>query len=410
MLESYRAEVLDYSHDMKSAGHDIARTEALQKSAAADFKPKLSADGNYKYTGNPMQLSIDVPSLDVPLSFEGKHSGYGASLSLVQPVYAGGAIRQSWKKASQQHEMAVNRADMVKNDVSCQADIYYWNAVAMKEMAVVAEEYRNSVAELVEVVADRVQTQYASRNDLLMAEVKLNEAEYRLMQAVNNMEVARLQLNTLAGTDHDVVIATDSCIPVPAEDVSAVATAQFAAGSRPEVLVAEGQVKVAEAEKGIAMSAFMPQVHVGATGSYSSPGYDFNSDMDPNYAVYATVSVPIFEWGKRRQTKRAADRIVSMAENSLGKVTDAVNLEMRTAVYNYTQALEQARLSESSLQKADENEQIAMDRYREGLVSIVEALDAQMYSQQARVNNIQAKLNAEVSKAELYRAAGIYLR
>ena len=37
--------------------------------------------------------------------------------------------------------------------------------------------------------------------------------------------------------------------------------------------------------------------YVGVEGSYSSPGYNFKKDLDPNYAVYAKVSVPIFEWG-----------------------------------------------------------------------------------------------------------------
>lgn len=38
-------------------------------------------------------------------------------------------------------------------------------------------------------------------------------------------------------------------------------------------------------------SQFKPQFYVGVEGSYSSPGYNFKKDLDPNYAVYAKVSV-----------------------------------------------------------------------------------------------------------------------
>ena len=35
----------------------------VEKSARADLKPKLSGAANFQYTGNPLELSLDVPSL-----------------------------------------------------------------------------------------------------------------------------------------------------------------------------------------------------------------------------------------------------------------------------------------------------------------------------------------------------------
>ena len=59
-------------------------------------------------------------------------------------------------------------------------------------MVEVAAGFKESVAALVEVVRHRVEEEYTDRNDLLMAEVKLNDAEFRLEQARNEAEVARL--------------------------------------------------------------------------------------------------------------------------------------------------------------------------------------------------------------------------
>ena len=77
----YREKVLEYNQDLKAAGYN------------ADFKPKLSAEGNFNYTGNPLELSIDLPSMNSPLYFQGKDLKYGATLSLSQPIYTGGGIR-----------------------------------------------------------------------------------------------------------------------------------------------------------------------------------------------------------------------------------------------------------------------------------------------------------------------------
>ena len=52
---------------------------------------------------------------------------------------------------------------------------------------------------------------------------------------------------------------------------------------------------------------------------------------------------------------------------------------------------------------------MAMERYKEGNVSIVEVINAQLYHQQAQVNYIQSKLNAQMAKT-VYERANYYLR
>ena len=85
LLEQYRAMALDYSHDLHAAEKNIAASMEVERSARADLKPKLSADANFQYTGNPMELNIDLPSMSAPLTFQGRDLKYGASLTLLQP-------------------------------------------------------------------------------------------------------------------------------------------------------------------------------------------------------------------------------------------------------------------------------------------------------------------------------------
>ena len=82
-------------------------------------------------------------------------------------------------------------------------------------------------------------------------------------------------------------------------------------------------------------------------------------------------------------------------------------LETETAGNAYRQAVEQVLLTEQSLEKAAESESISLDNYREGLISIVEVINAQLYHLQARVNYIQSKLKAQVSRSDYYRAIGM---
>lgn len=405
-LQQYRVRVKEYNQDIRSADYAIAMRLENEKSARADFLPSLSGGANFNYTGHPLELSVAVPSLNEPLSFQGRDTKYGASLSLLQPVYSGGALKAGYNKAVKESELSRYEKERVANDIVYNADVYYWNKVACDERVRMAEAFKASVSTLVKVVRHRVSEGYTDRNDLLMAEVKLNDAEYRLAQARNDAEVARLSMNSFSGVPFDQVQPTDSVVLLPMQEYDYALTVDAAMMGRPELQIASGQVEIQKSVAKLANAQYLPKFAVGIDGSYASPGYDFTSDLDPNYVVYAKLSVPIFEWGKRKNTRKAGRYGVSMALENQSKQTDKVRLEVETAFYTYSRALRDVQFTESSLSKASESESLAMDKYREGDISIVEVINAQLYHQEAKVNHIQSKLTAQIAKSALEKAMG----
>lgn len=405
LLEKYRTMALDYNHDLKAAEKNIAASMEVEKSARADLKPKLSGATSFQYTGNPMELTLDIPSIGLSKTVEGKNLNYGGSLSILQPVYTGGRVLESIRMAQHQQALAGNQAKALNDAVCYQTDIQYWSAVARQEIVDVAEDFRNSIAALVKTIKERVEVGLVDPQDLLMAEVKLNEAEYQLLQAQSNFETGRMALNSMIGVRLEQPTELDAQIPIVVVSDSLWLSTGM---GRPEIQMAYDKIRIAESTKKLNDSQFKPQFYVGVEGSYSSPGYNFKKDLDPNYAVYAKVSVPIFEWGKRRSEKRVSSFRIGMAEDNLNKVVDRVELEVSVARKALSQAIERVRLSESSLAKAEENEAKAVERYNEGKVSVVEVIDAQTYRQTSQVNYVQAKAAAQGHYSELIKALHSY--
>ncbi|WP_373191619.1 TolC family protein [Bacteroides caccae] len=405
LLEKYRTMALDYNHDLKAAEKNIAASMEVEKSARADLKPKLSGAASFQYTGNPMELTLDIPSIGLSKTVEGKNLNYGGSLSILQPVYTGGRVLESIRMAQHQQALVGNQAKALNDAVCYQTDIQYWSAVARQEIVDVAEDFRNSIAALVKTIKERVEVGLVDPQDLLMAEVKLNEAEYQLLQAQSNFETGRMALNSMIGVRLKQPTELDAQIPIVVVSDSLWLSTGM---GRPEIQMAYDKIRIAESTKKLNDSQFKPQFYVGVEGSYSSPGYNFKKDLDPNYAVYAKVSVPIFEWGKRRSEKRVSSFRIGMAEDNLNKVVDRVELEVSVARKALSQAIERVRLSESSLAKAEENEAKAVERYNEGKVSVVEVIDAQTYRQTSQVNYVQAKAAAQGHYSELIKALHSY--
>lgn len=403
-LQQCRQMALDYNQDLKAASHEIAATKALHQSAKADLYPKLSASGNASYTGNPREFTWTKS--ETPWTIRGKHGQYGVGVTVEQPLYQGGKLKAQVRKSAVEQEKAQLYAELTSSEVLLETDRVYWNFVASQELLQVAEQYFHTADSLTKTIEERVRERLIDRSDLLMAEVKRNDAAYQLREARRNWEVARMTLASFIGRTDRESVRTDSVVtplyrfmPEPMHTDSMVL-------ARPEYNLATRQIDLQTHQTKINRSQFLPQFSVGATGQYSSPGYNFRPDMDPNYQVYAKLSVPVFEWGKRKHQHTADQWRTETAREQASKVRDQVLLEMQVTAHNQEEAVKQVALTENSLDKARENSLLALDQYQEGLVSITEVLDAQIYYLEARKNFVKSKYNAQIARSEYLKACG----
>lgn len=405
LLEKYRFMALEYNHDLKAAEKNISASIELEKSARADLKPKLSGAANFQHTGKPLELHRELSFLDTPLHFEARHLKYGGSLSLLQPLYTGGRLQESVRLAQHQYSMATHQTEAFRSAVCFQTDLQYWNTVAQQEVVGVVTDFRNSIASFTEIIRERVEVGLIDPQDLLMAEVKLNDAEFQLLQAQNSFETGRMALNSWIGLELHLPTVIDTEVPMVTD---ADGLLLLEGNDRPEIKMAHDQIRMRQSALKLTDSQFKPQLYLGVDGTYSSPGHDFRPELDPNYAIYAKLSVPIFEWGKRRNEKRASSLKAQMATDQLNKIEDEVALEVKTARLSLHQAMQRVQLAESSLEKAFENERKALERYIEGKVSVVEVIEAQTYRQTSQINYVQAKMNAQGHYSELLKALNRY--
>lgn len=405
LLEQYRAKALEYNDNLKAAEKHITASIELTKAARADRGPKLSAGADISYTGNPMELSLSLPGTATPASFRAAETSYGFSATLLQPIYTGGRILESIRIAESEKSMAESNEELIRSLVCYQTDVQYWNTVARAEVKNIAYDFRNSVADLTRIVSERVEAGMSDRQELLTVEVKLNEAEYLLLQAQSGLEIGLMALNSLIGEPLDAPTKIEDSVS-PVEGVTS--TLAQSKGTRPELKIAQEQIRFETSALKLTDAQYKPQFYVGVNGGYYSPGYNFHSDLSPNYTAYAKISVPIFEWGKRHSQKRASQQRIGIAADNLHNVETTIELETRTAWTALTQATQRVELTKSSLGKACENERRATEKYEEGKISVSEVIDAQVYRQTAQMNYVEAKVAAQMHYSDLQKAVNGY--
>lgn len=405
LLLKYRTMALVYSHDLKAAEKNISASIELLKSAKDDLKPKLDAGGTYQYCGNPMELTISLPSSDARIYAQGQNQSCSYNLSLSQPIYTGGRILESIRLSNQRHSLQSDTFDLIRSNVCFQTDVQYWNTVASIELASLFKASYQGVAELKRLVEERVNVGMADPQDLLMVEVKLNNSHYQLLKSQNEVTTNCMALNSLIGNNLNEEIDVDTEID---STISINPTIYMDYPERAEIRIANDKIDMKKSELIISDSQYRPQLSIGAEGGYYSPGYNFKSDLNSNYTLFARLSVPIFNFSKRKSDKKAYEFEVGAAEDDLFRITDEINLEQEQSKINLAQSIQRVELTGNSLVKAEENEAKAIERYNDGKASVDEVIDAQVYKLTTQSYFVEAKLAMQINYSEMLKSLNAY--
>jgi len=443
--EKSRELALKYSRHIAISSKEKEKAVYTSKSYRANFFPKLSANGMYMYrTGNLSYtlpggyLPTYVPSLteqklvpnllldpsgkpifgpdgnpvfksyafmpDVTMDITMENVGI-AGLTLEQPVYMGGKIRAAADMAKTGEALADENIRMNRAKVLSETDAAYWQYVRVKEKLDVAQKYRSLLEQLVKQLTDAYSTGMISRNDLLKAEVKKNEAGLMVQKAQNGLELARMNLCRVTGLPYQTdIVVNDSLPDMPSAEVLA---AQENIDERPEYKMLEKNIELKEKEIRLVRSDYLPQIGVGASYSYiEGPQLNGVRTSDDAFSAMATVKIPIFGWGEGRNKVKSARADYEISKLKLEDARELMELELAQARFNMKDAQSRVEMTHLSLEQAEENLRVSKNMYELGEESLTNYLEAQVQWQKAKSELIEAKSELKLSETKYLRATG----
>lgn len=444
-LEKCREMALENSKKMAIAVKQQEKAIYEWKSYRANFLPNLSGKGMYAYMQKKMSYSLKggylptfVPGLDgqlspnvllnpatneplvgedgVPIFKEyafmpdidleiGLRGAYAVGLMLEQPIYMGGKVRSTYKMASIGKEMAELNIRYNRAVVLTEADEAYWQYLRVTELVLSAEKYNAVVKELVKNLSDACEVGMASRNDLLKAQVKLNETELMLQKARNGETVARMNLCRVIGIDlHSAVDVRDS---LSGEITPGILSSENTLEDRPEYNLLAKEEELKEKQVALTRSDFLPQLGVSASYGYSD-GLSLNGQSSGigTFTAMASLSVPIYHWGEGRGKVKALKAEQEMSRLKKEETSQLMLLEIARARYNIEDSFLRVRLTKKSLEQANENLSVSKNQYELGLESLTNYLEAQAQWQKAWSDWIDAKAELRLNETMYLKATG----
>lgn len=405
LVNRYRRMAIEYQQQIKMAESRLSGAESMLEAAKSDRLPKFDLSGSYRYFGVPLKLA---PPADAPPGTPGVelHNRYSVDVTLSQPIITGGYLKNTQLAAMSEVELMKAYVDLNKQEVMLNADIYYWNAVSRKEIRNLLVRYRDNIGRFMKVIEDRVKEEVVGKSELYQAKVRYNDAEYGVIKAEKEMKVAFMELNRLLGVPVDTVLSVADSLSVVDWQKAAGDIVQRALKQRPELSMLQRQIEMNQYKEKITASKYMPSAGLGVGGLWGSPSPGLKKEPAFNYNIRAWLSVPIFYWGKKKEEVAAVRQATEVSRLERERTTEMITLEARRSFYELQKSQEQLDFAASALDNAAKNVSVMVDRYNEGLSSVLEVLDAQLYWQKSYFNYIQAKYQLNTAYSAFLRAVG----
>jgi len=366
--------------------------------AKADFYPQLSVDPN---------LSRQRTSAHAPLQ-SGPHTytTFNVPANLSWEVDLFGRVRREVESARAGYVASADDLESVRLSLQAEVASDYFN---LREL----DEERRVVADTTETFRRSLELTQNRRKGGIVSDLDVSQAETQLRSTEAELPAIDLQraqiLHALATVCGQSAIRfqlpagplTNGIPDVPASLPSELLE------RRPDIASAERRMAAANAQVGVAVSAFYPRVFIGGLAGFQSIGSDTLFDWPSRvWSIGPSVTLPIFTGGRNRaelaQAKAVYNETIADYRQTVLSAFEEVEDQLAAQNLLATQLEAQSAALAASRHTLD----IANNRYKAGVVTYLEVATAQSAELQNERSFVQLegqRLNAQIG---LVKAVG----
>jgi outer membrane protein TolC len=292
---------------------------------------------------------------------------------------------------------------VVRNDVAAQVARAYLAALRREASVEAAQASVELGQRLLELAESQKRAGTATGLEITRAQVQLADARQRLVMAEHGRSRARLELLRAIGLDLDTMLELATRMDYVAPDPLEVSKAlEIARSQRPELRAQSEREHSASLNYAAARAERLPSL--AAFGDYGTIGS--GSRLLPTRTYGVTLSVPVFDGGRRGARRAEAAAGMRMEALRSKDVREQVELEVRLALDLLQSADAQVAAAEEGLKLAEDELAHAERRYRAGVGASIEVTDAQTRLERARDNRIAALFAHNSARIDLSAALG----
>ncbi len=283
----------------------------------------------------------------------------------------------------------------------------YFQLLALDVQLSIAQNSTQAYQGTYDLFQDRFTVGVASKLETSRALGALGNAQATIPQIQSAIVAKENQISILVGKAPGPIPRGTPMYEQPIAPVVPAGLPSALLERRPDLRQAEQQLVAANARVGVAKAEFFPKLSLTALFGAASPELSaFTGGGATVWAVAGMLSGPLFNYGRTTGNYNAA---IAQWEQARLQYEQAVLGALREVSDSLTALgkLGDAETGEATAVKGLEDAVVhATDRYRQGLASYYEVLEAQQQLYPAQATLAQIRANRLVAYVQLYKALG----
>jgi outer membrane protein TolC len=406
-LEDAVARALQRSARILEIDARRAGADAAEAGAGAGRMPVVSIVGGYTRTNHVEEFGVAQPGQPLRLIYPDVPDNVRSRLDLQWPIYTGGRTTALERASRAESNALAEDLDAARADLRLEVTRAFWAAVTSRETERVLDRAVQRMDAHLGDLRARLTQGLIPPNEVTSAEAQRSRQQLLAIEARNTRLVADADIRRLIGGSGPLTPQAE--LTAVGQQKAAVPEKKVGVPERAELRGLEERLGAARAREEAARSAAKPQVAAVAGFDYARPNpriFPRAGRWEDSWDVGFNVSWALWDGGRRKADQAEASAATRAVEARVTELERQIAFELQQRELELDSSRAAITAAEDGVRSALETQRVLRERYRAGVATSTEVLDAEIALLQAELERTRALANERLAVARLDRAAG----
>lgn len=394
---------LQNNPDLHNARLNEEITNRIINTKLADWYPQINFAYNLQHN-----FQLPVNNFNGSITHSGSSNTSNAQLGITQNIFNRDVVLAR-VSANDVRKAALQDTRDQQIDLVVQVSKTFYNLILGYQQIRVIDEDIVRIGQNLQDAFFQYQAGVVDKTDYKRATIALNNAKAAKKTAVESVKATTTFLKELMGYPDSLAFSPVFDTTQMLREINADTMQAVNFDNRVEIQQLETQKKLQQYTLQYYRWSFLP--NISAFGNYNlnflnNQFSKLYSDSYPNSYLGLTLSVPIFQGGKRVQQIRQAELEVSQIDNDIASFKNNIQSQYQNALSSYKSNLADFLALKDNLALASEVYDVIQLQYRSGVKAYLDVITAETDLRTAQINYYNALYQVLSSKIDIDQALG----
>lgn len=400
------------SNAIRNAQVDILDSEQNVKEQFSRGLPQINGSLDFQHFLQvpvlplPEAFSMGDPNAPTSIAFQLKNS-FVAGLS-ARGMLFDGSFFVGLRAARASGDYFNLQLENTRRTVRSQVTQAYFPTLLLKTNVAILDNNISNLEKLKNEVSAQYDAGFVEQLDVDRLVLSLNNLRSQRDQVAQQAENALRALKYTLNFPVDEPLRVEDDLDKLETDIdAALLTSDIPYQARPEVRLLDKTIELQGLNEELQKAAYLPTVYATVAGQYQYQGDNFSDGFwAPTVVLGLQASIPIYDFGGRAARVERAKLATQKVVNQRNDVQRGIQLEVLNARATFTANNDRLRVTKDNLDLAQRIYDTTQIKYREGVGSSVEIVQAEQALYESQANYLNALYETLVAKEDLFLALG----